>query len=252
MNLAFASYNIHKAVGLDRRRDPDRIVAVLRELDADVIALQEADRRFGERETTIPRVLLDDTKWKIVPVARRRRSIGWHGNALLVRRDIEVIEAQPLDLPTLEPRGAICADLAIGGQRLRALGMHLDLSGLQRGDDTCCFAPLRSLRRSAYGDDGRFQPMGPQPGGDGPLRRELAGAGYWRELPQPPADRNARSHRAFIALAMRRDPRPPQRAGSTGIRPPAGAGHLAQICLKIVQVHKIRAAYVARITERFP
>ena len=134
MNLAFASYNIHKAVGLDRRRDPDRIVAVLRELDADVIALQEADRRFGERETTIPRVLLDDTGWKVVPVARRRRSIGWHGNALLVRRGIEVLDARPLDLPTLEPRGAICADLELNGQRFRALGMHLDLSGLRRGD----------------------------------------------------------------------------------------------------------------------
>ena len=39
MRLRFASYNIHKAVGLDRRRDPERIVAVLREFDADVIAL---------------------------------------------------------------------------------------------------------------------------------------------------------------------------------------------------------------------
>ena len=40
MHLTFASYNIHKAVGLDRRRDPERIMAVLREIDADVIALQ--------------------------------------------------------------------------------------------------------------------------------------------------------------------------------------------------------------------
>ena len=32
MQLTFASYNIHKAVGLDRRRDPDRIIAVLNEL----------------------------------------------------------------------------------------------------------------------------------------------------------------------------------------------------------------------------
>lgn len=47
MQLKFASYNIHKAVGLDARRDPDRIITVLREVDADVIALQECDRRFG-------------------------------------------------------------------------------------------------------------------------------------------------------------------------------------------------------------
>ena len=44
MELTFASYNIHKAVGIDGRRDPERIIAVLREMHADVIALQEADR----------------------------------------------------------------------------------------------------------------------------------------------------------------------------------------------------------------
>ena len=54
MQLTFASYNIHKAVGLDRRRDPDRIIAVLNELDADVVALQEADRRVGRRESVLP------------------------------------------------------------------------------------------------------------------------------------------------------------------------------------------------------
>ncbi|MBA4165146.1 MAG: endonuclease, partial [Erythrobacter sp.] len=28
MHLKFASYNVHKALGLDGRRDPERIVAV--------------------------------------------------------------------------------------------------------------------------------------------------------------------------------------------------------------------------------
>ena len=54
MRLTFASYNIHKAVGVDGRRDADRIISVLRELQADVIALQECDRRFGERESVRP------------------------------------------------------------------------------------------------------------------------------------------------------------------------------------------------------
>ena len=47
--LKVASYNIHKGIGLDRRRNPERVLEVLREIDADVIALQEADRRFGTR-----------------------------------------------------------------------------------------------------------------------------------------------------------------------------------------------------------
>jgi len=134
MELTFASYNIHKAVGLDGRRDPDRIIAVLRELHADVIALQEADRRFGERESVLPKALLDETPWRAAPVAKRPRSLGWHGNALLVRRDIEIERAEPLALPTLEPRGAVRADLVVEGRRLRVLGAHLDLSGLRRRD----------------------------------------------------------------------------------------------------------------------
>ena len=67
MKLKVASYNIHKAVGLDRQRDPDRIMTILREIDADVIALQEADRRFGLREAVIPRATLDDhSPWRAV------------------------------------------------------------------------------------------------------------------------------------------------------------------------------------------
>ncbi|MFM5924701.1 MAG: endonuclease/exonuclease/phosphatase family protein [Novosphingobium sp.] len=133
MQLTFASYNIHKAVGLDRRREPERILAVLHEIDADVVALQEADRRFGRRETALPRDMIDNlSHYRAVPLNHRPDSLGWHGNALLVRRTIPVIEAGVVPLPTLEPRGAVRADLLIAGQRVRVVGMHLDLSGLRR------------------------------------------------------------------------------------------------------------------------
>lgn len=133
MQLTFASYNIHKAVGLDRRRDPERIMAVLHEIGADVVALQEADRRFGRRESVLPRQMLDDlSHYRAVAVGHRPDSIGWHGNALLIRRGIDVAAAGAVDLPTLEPRGAVWADLLIEGQLVRLAGMHLDLSGLRR------------------------------------------------------------------------------------------------------------------------
>ena len=132
MELTVASYNIHKAVGLDRRRDPERILAVLHELDADVIALQEADRRFGDRHSVLPRALIEEHHWQAVALNQRPDSIGWHGNALLVRRGIEVAEAAIVPLPTLEPRGAVRVDLVKDGRRVRAVGMHLDLSGLRR------------------------------------------------------------------------------------------------------------------------
>ena len=133
LRLSVASYNIHKGVGLDRRRDPDRILAVLREIDADVIALQEADRRFGTRASVIPRQALDDhSPWKPVAPGMKPASIGWHGNVLLVRREIEVVDVAPVTLPMLEPRGAVCATLKVSGQLVRVVGMHLDLSGLRR------------------------------------------------------------------------------------------------------------------------
>lgn len=134
MRLTFASYNIHKAVGLDRRRDPDRIMSVLHEVDADIIALQEADRRIGAREATISRAVIDDSPWRLVQVAKRPRSIGWHGNALLVRRELEVHHGEPIDMPTLEPRGAACGEVTAAGARIRIIGTHLDLSGLKRRD----------------------------------------------------------------------------------------------------------------------
>jgi endonuclease/exonuclease/phosphatase family metal-dependent hydrolase len=135
VQLNVASYNIRKAIGIDRRRKPDRIISVLRELDADVIALQEADRRFGRRESALPlAAILEHTPYQPVPVALRRGSMGWHGNALLVKRGMEILDASALELPIIEPRGAICADVLVRGQRVRIAGMHLDLSGLRRSE----------------------------------------------------------------------------------------------------------------------
>jgi len=45
IRLRLASYNIHKALGTDGRRDPGRVLEVVNALGADVVALQEADRR---------------------------------------------------------------------------------------------------------------------------------------------------------------------------------------------------------------
>ncbi len=151
--LTVASYNMRKAIGTDRRRDPHRVLQVLNEMDADVVALQEADKRFGGRASAVPHELIDSHGlYKPVPLgvrhkrplegARRRaerllnvdtRNIGWHGNALLVKRDVEILDCAALQLPMLEPRGAVIAELLVAGDRpLRVVGMHLDLSGLWR------------------------------------------------------------------------------------------------------------------------
>lgn len=126
MELKIASYNVRKAVGRDRRRDPARVLSVLTEIDADIVALQEADRRLGARPTAIPRRLIAlETDYEVADVARNDVSLGWHGNAILVRRDLEVDTPRRIPLPVFEPRGAV--SVQIGG-RLRVVGVHLSLS----------------------------------------------------------------------------------------------------------------------------
>ncbi|HEY1146165.1 MAG TPA: endonuclease/exonuclease/phosphatase family protein [Allosphingosinicella sp.] len=128
-----ASYNMRKAIGTDRRRRPERTLDVLNEMGADVIALQEADRRFGDRVSALPPKLIEEhSDYKPVPFDSRPESLGWHGNAILVRKSVEIVGSEMLHIPSLEPRGAVLADLAVDGVPLRVVGMHLDLSGLWR------------------------------------------------------------------------------------------------------------------------
>jgi endonuclease/exonuclease/phosphatase family metal-dependent hydrolase len=120
-----ASYNIRKARGLDGRRDPGRIIDVLNGLDADVITLQEADRRLGDRPAALPKDLIARaTDFDLVPLADNDVSLGWHGNAVLVRRGIGVARHTQITLPGAEPRGAVAVTLDDG---LTVIGVHLGL-----------------------------------------------------------------------------------------------------------------------------
>ena len=132
MQLTFASYNIHKGIGADRRRDPDRIVAVIEEIGADIIALQEVDERFGSRRAVLDKDALAEAGYQIAAKRTKPASMGWHGNALLVRDTMEIIDVDAHKLPQVEPRGAIRATLRAKGQDICVTGMHLDLSGLRR------------------------------------------------------------------------------------------------------------------------
>lgn len=130
--LLAASYNIRKAVGGDYRRRPERILDVLSEIGPDIVVLQEADRRLGERATALPRDLLKSHDLRPVPLGIRPASIGWHGNAILAGPRAELTGHARIEIPALEPRGAVLAEFAVDGAPVRVVGMHLDLSGLMR------------------------------------------------------------------------------------------------------------------------
>jgi len=131
--FSVSSYNIRKSVGTDWRRQPHRILDVLAEVNADIVALQEIDRRFGSRTSSIsPEIIRQHSNYEPLHFGTRPHSLGWHGNTLLVRRGIEVVMTSRITLPALEPRGAVLADLRVDGRMLRVIGMHLGLMGSWR------------------------------------------------------------------------------------------------------------------------
>lgn len=131
--LSVASYNIRKSVGTDWRRQPERILEVIAEIGADIVALQEVDRRFGRRTSSLSvEHIVEATDYFPVRFGARPTSLGWHGNTILVRKTGKVLLHKQLHLPALEPRGAVMADIEINGMVVRVIGMHLGLVGLWR------------------------------------------------------------------------------------------------------------------------
>lgn len=148
--LAVASYNVHKCIGADRRFDPVRTARVIAELDADIVALQEADRRFGDRAGLLDLGALREASGLVpVPFDRAGAAHGWHGN-LLLTRNAWVERVRPLRLPGLEPRGALVVDLVHRDRPLRVIATHL---GLLRASRLLQSQAL--VDALGVGDDGR-------------------------------------------------------------------------------------------------
>ncbi|MXP65526.1 EEP domain-containing protein [Roseomonas sp. M0104] len=124
--ITVASYNVHKCVGTDRRFDPGRIAQVIAEIQPDILAVQEADRRFGRRIGLLDTQALQQSGLSLVPVSRLPDGHGWHGNALLVRRGTP-LEVQRLALPGAEPRGAVLTEIELPAGKLRIVAAHFGL-----------------------------------------------------------------------------------------------------------------------------
>jgi endonuclease/exonuclease/phosphatase family metal-dependent hydrolase len=133
-DLTIATWNMQKGFGTDFRRDPARSSAVIAELDADILALLEAARRFRSRAGVLDLAALRDRTGLCpvpIPATTGRDAHGWHGN-LLLTRGAEIEDVRTLRLSGLEPRGAIVADLVHRGRRLRIIAAHLGLLGRAR------------------------------------------------------------------------------------------------------------------------
>ncbi len=145
--IRIASYNVRKCIGLDRRRRPDRTLEVINAIDADIVVLQEADRRLGRRPSAIPKRMLRHHSYYVpVSLATNNVSLGWHGNAILVRPSIKIITSERLDIPSFEPRGAVLAELETGAGKLRIVGLHLGLMRRHRRRQLAVLMKLLAAR----------------------------------------------------------------------------------------------------------
>lgn len=130
--LSLASYNIHRCFGTDRLYSPERILDVLRGLDADVVALQEVDMRLLADHRHQLEFLAESLGVDFVSGPNIEDHRGKFGNALLTRHPVRHVQLLDLSVRRFEPRGAILAQIEVRGQTVLVVGTHLGLNAGER------------------------------------------------------------------------------------------------------------------------
>ena len=132
--LRVATYNIHKCVGIDRRYSPERIVEVLREIEADVIGMQEVvcnsnthgrdhQAAFIARELEMDFCLGENRKHKGAD----------YGNATLSRFPIKRRCNFDISVKSYEPRGCLWAEISYeDGKAVHFMNVHMGTSYFER------------------------------------------------------------------------------------------------------------------------
>lgn len=119
-SLRVLTYNIHRGRGLDGVDRLDRIIGVLAEVDADIVALQEV------LAPHVP-VLAEATGMQIVFGQTRLLPQGPYGNVCLTRLPLVSHRSYSLTCRPFEPRGCLRADVEHGDGRLHVFNVHLGL-----------------------------------------------------------------------------------------------------------------------------
>jgi endonuclease/exonuclease/phosphatase family metal-dependent hydrolase len=131
--VRIVTYNIHSCVGLDRRYDPARVAAVLREIGAGIACLQEVGfRRRGDPILDQAAYLAEATGCSVLCGTGLRDHSRRFRNAILTRFPVLALGAIDLGIPGCEPRGAIDADLLIDGRVVRVIATHFGLRREER------------------------------------------------------------------------------------------------------------------------
>ena len=132
--FTIATYNIHKSRGLDRRVRPDRIVEVLKETGADIIALQEVvGMDQTDRQHNQVRWIADELGFHYRIGGNRRLYGAAYGNAVLTRLPIAASHNHDVSWRNSEPRGSLEVVLELEtAHRLRVFNVHLGTGYFER------------------------------------------------------------------------------------------------------------------------
>jgi endonuclease/exonuclease/phosphatase family metal-dependent hydrolase len=122
------TWNIHGGVGCDFACDLDRVLAVVRAHDPDVVALQEIDARTRRKRSAAAFDLLAETLGNHRAEARLITAPdGDYGHALISRWPMAGIAQHDISVGRREPRAAIEATIETPFGRLHVVAVHLGL-----------------------------------------------------------------------------------------------------------------------------
>jgi len=131
MLIRVATYNIHRCVGLDGIEDKMRIAAVLNEIDADIVALQEVTSHSKTADDVL--AYLAEAVGMVPIEGFTLTAAGAHyGNALLSRLPIAASRRIDISVKGREPRGVIQVELSLNNTRLVMWATHLGLGFRER------------------------------------------------------------------------------------------------------------------------
>lgn len=130
-SIVVASYNIHRAVGMDGQRNTARIAAAIDLLDADIVALQEVEWGLPAHEAWLERYA-ERRGYRLIADANIVDHRGHFGNVLLCRCPVTDVDRIDLSVGRFEPRAAISAGVDIHGTAFRVLATHLGLRARER------------------------------------------------------------------------------------------------------------------------